>query len=97
MREEATIIKTVIPVVLRRILEVLSLLTATIALVKIRGTTTYLPTLIKSSVRKATAFAKAAFSVGRIKAAKTPRARPIKYFIQTFIDFNYNIVWNAMP
>ena len=63
----------------------------------IRGTTTYLPILIKSSVRKVTAFAKAAFSVGRIKAASTPKARPIKYLIQTFIVYHYNIVWIAMP
>ena len=78
-------IRKVKPVVFKRSLEVLSLLIATIALVKSRGTTTYLPTRIKSSVKKATVFAKAAFSVGRIKAASTPKARPIKYLIQTFI------------
>jgi hypothetical protein len=97
IKVDATIIRTVIPVVFNRILDDLSLFTATIALVKINGTTTYLPTRIKSSVKKATAFAKAALSVGRIKAARTPKARPIKYLIQTFIVFHYNIVWNAMP
>ena len=96
IREESTIMSTVSPEVFHKSLELLSLFTATIALVKISGTTMYLPTRIKSSVRKAIAFAKAAFSVGRIKAASTPKATPSKYLIQTFISKYYNTVFTAL-
>ena len=46
--------------------------------------------------KQAIALAKAAFSVGRIKAASTPKTRPIKYLIQTFIAIYYNTVFIAL-
>lgn len=74
-----------------------NLFTAIIVVVKIKGTTIYLPTWINKSAKNDKNLTHATLSVGRINAASTPNATPIKYLIQTFIDFNYNILWIDIP
>ena len=70
-----------------------NLFTAQIAVVKIKGTTIYLPTRINNSDKNVSTLRHAGFSVGRIKAASIPNKTPNKYFAQTFISYNYNIIW----
>lgn len=83
---DAKITKKVHKNVFKRIFADRNLLMAQIAVVKIKGTTIYLPILINNSDKNERTLRQVAFSVGRTKAARIPSATPIKYFTQTFIN-----------
>ena len=87
IKEEATIKPAVQALDFKRIFEVLSLLIAIIAEENTIGTTRYRPKRTNNSVKKEITEAAATESAGKRTAVITPRAIPIKYLIQTFINF----------
>ena len=87
IKEEATIKPAVQALDFKRIFDVLSLFIEIIAEENTIGTTRYRPKRTNKSVKKDITEVAATESAGRRTAVITPRAIPIKYLIQTFINF----------
>ena len=97
MSDEITMIEKVHRIVFHKSFEERSLLIETIAVEKTSGITRYLPTLMNSSDKNERKFTHATLSVGSRNTAATPNKTPSKYLTQTFIIYDYNILWIAMP
>ena len=91
-REEATITPPVQMPVLKSIFVSRRRLNAMTAVKNTTGTTIYRPNLTTISVTNETAAATCSFPKGRINANAAPNSAPIRYFIQSFIQFPYSTV-----